>query len=145
MEYQRFDNTIVLRLDVGEEIIASMEKLAKAENIRLASVMGLGAAKELTVGALDPETKEYRRSTFTGLYEITSLVGTINTFNGEFYTHLHMNAASAGGAAVGGHLNSAVIGATAEIVVTVIPGTVDRRKDPDVGLNIFSFENGTVL
>ena len=40
---------------------------------------------------------------------------------------------------VGGHLNRAMVSATCEMVVTVVPGTVERVFHEDVGLNLFQF------
>ena len=44
MEFQKFADTYVVRLDKGEEIIASLQKLCETEQIALASVTGIGAA-----------------------------------------------------------------------------------------------------
>lgn len=38
MEYRRFNNTIVARIDRGEEILAQIKELALKENIKLAHV-----------------------------------------------------------------------------------------------------------
>ena len=145
MEYQRFENTIYLRLDRGEEIVESLRRLAEAENVKLAAVTGLGATDDFTVGAFDMEAQVFRPLTFTGAHEITSLVGSVNTMNGGHYSHLHMSAADITGRVVGGHLKSARISATAEIVITVTDGTVDRRHDEAVGLNLFAFPEGKTL
>jgi predicted DNA-binding protein with PD1-like motif len=146
MEYQRFENTLLVRLDRGEEIVDSMRRLAAAEDIRLAHVSALGAVDDFTVGVYDVGTWKYHPLSFTGQHEITSLFGTINTMDGAFYCHIHMTAGNITGAVVGGHLNRAVISATAELVVTVTDGTVDRVKDEAVtGLNLFSFEDGVKL
>ncbi|HCY61135.1 MAG TPA: DNA-binding protein, partial [Lachnoclostridium sp.] len=40
----------------------------------------------------------------------------------------------------GGHLSRGIIGATCEMVITVIDGVVDRVKDEETGLNIFNFK-----
>ena len=40
---------------------------------------------------------------------------------------------------VGGHLNEARVSATCEMVVTAIPGTLEREYREDVGLNLFRF------
>jgi len=145
MEYQRFDETFLLRLDRGEEIIDCLRRFAQAEDVTLAHVSALGAADAFTVGVYDVAAQKYHSFSFEGPYEITSLTGTINTMDGEFYTHLHMTAATMGGQTVGGHLNRARISATCEMVITRIPGRVDRSRDENVGLNLFRFENGKTL
>ena len=52
MEYQRFGNTIVARIDRGEEVLEQVKAIAQAEQIKLASVQALGAVGEFTVGVL---------------------------------------------------------------------------------------------
>jgi len=139
MEYRRFDSTYVLRLDPGEEILDCVRVFAEREGVKLASVQAIGAVREFTVGAFDTAEKQYHSNEFRGVYEITSLMGTINTMDGGFYAHLHMNAADETGRAVGGHLNRAVVSATCEMIVTLIPGAVDRQFSEQVGLNLFKF------
>lgn len=102
MDYRRFGNTIVARFDRGEEITAQLRALCEKENIRLASVEALGATDEFTVGVYNVDEHQYHALTFTGAHEIVSLTGTVNTMNGEYYSHLHMSAANESGAVVGG-------------------------------------------
>ena len=140
MEYRRFGDRIVVRLDRGEEILEQMKHLAEQEQIALASVQALGAVNEFTVGVYDTETKVYASNQFQGAYEIISLIGTIDRMDGAFYTHLHMAAGDREGKVFGGHLNRAVISATCEMVVTVLDGTIDRAFDPEIGLNLIRFQ-----
>ncbi len=139
MEYRRMGQTIVLRLDRGEEIVDQLKAVGLAEGIKLAGVNGLGAVGDFTVGVFDPVKKQYFSNQFQGLYEIVSLHGTINTFRGAYYSHLHMSAGDREGRVFGGHLNRAVVSATCEIVITLIDGSVDRRYDESIGLNVFDF------
>ena len=139
MQYKRFDNTVFLRIDKGEEILKQLQAMAQAEHITLASVQALGAVDDFTVGVFNTTEKKYYANHFEGTYEIVSLTGTITTKNGEFYAHLHMSAGDDKGLVVGGHLNRAVVSATCEMVVTVVPGTVERVFNEDVGLNLFQF------
>ena len=139
MDYRRFENTIVARFDRGEEITAQLRALCEKENVRLASVEALGATDEFTVGVYNVDEHQYHALTFTGAHEIVSLTGTVNTMNGEYYSHLHMSAGNERGEVFGGHLNRAVISATCEMIITVIDGEVDRFRDPETGLNLFKF------
>ena len=140
MEYRKFDNTYIVRMDPGEEILAQVKELALAEHIRLASVQALGAVNDFTVGVFKTDEKKYYSNAFQGSYEIVSLTGTVSTMNGGFYAHLHMSAAGETGAVVGGHLNRAVISATCEMVLRLLDGRAERRFDPETGLNLFQFE-----
>ena len=139
MEYRRFGNALVVRMDRGEEILEQVRVLAEREHIRLAAVQALGAVSEFTAGVFNTATKTYASNDFRGTFEIVSLTGTIDTKDGGFYTHLHMSAGDAQGRVFGGHLNRAVVSATCEMVITVIPGVVDRRYSEEIGLNLFQF------
>ena len=48
MEYKRFGNKIIVRIDKDEEILEQVKKLALKENIRLAAVQALGATNSFT-------------------------------------------------------------------------------------------------
>ena len=139
MEYRRFDNTYIVRIDRGEEIVEQVRLLSEREGIRLASVQALGAVDDFTVGVFDTRTKTYASNRFRGAYEIVSLTGTISTMDGAFYLHLHMSAGDGSGAVFGGHLNRANVSATCEMVIRVIPGQVDRAFSQEIGLNLFRF------
>ena len=139
MEYRKFNNVLVIRMDRGEEIMEKLKEVALKENVRLANVNALGAVDEFTVGAYDVLEKKYNSNTFKGVYEIVSLTGSINTMNGEYYSHIHMAAADEKGQTVGGNINSARISATCEMFIYIVDGEVDRFKDESTGLNLFKF------
>lgn len=142
MEYRKFEHTFVIRLDVGDEILTSLTHLCKKEGIRLGSVTGLGAAGTIQLGVYDTEKKQYYSHEYKGLYEIASLMGSITEKGGEPYLHLHMVIGNPhNGECHSGHLGRAVISATGEIIVTEIPGSVGRRADETVGLNLFEFND----
>lgn len=140
MEYRKFDNVIVARIDKDEEILEQLKVIAIKENIKLASIQALGAINDFTVGVYKTDKKKYDANSFQGYYEITSLTGTINTMDGEYYAHLHMSVGNEKGEVFGGHLNRAVVSATCEMVITVIDGKVDRVYDEKIGLNVFKFD-----
>lgn len=140
MDYKRFDNTVIARLDKGEEILEQLEVIARKEDIKLASVSALGATNDITVGVFRTGEKKYYANQFTGDMEIVSLTGTVSTMDGKYYAHLHMSAGDEKGHVFGGHLNRAVISATCEMVIRIIDGQVDRAFNEAVGLNTFLFQ-----
>ena len=136
MEYRKFGDTYVLRLSPDEEILACLTRLAEEEHIALAEVSGIGALKELTVCVFDTVEKVYYNNTFTKPQELLSLSGTITEMDGKPYLHLHATAGDEAGNALGGHLKAAVISATGEILVRVLPGhvgaAVQRSHRPEL-------------
>lgn len=139
MDYKRFNDTIVLRLDPGDEVCSSILNVANKENIFLAEVNGLGATNKFTVGRFDVEKKEYEKYSFEGSYEISSLHGNITRMNGEVYLHVHLVAGTTNGESFSGHLNEAFISVTGEIFIRIIDGKVNRIKNGDLPVNKIDF------
>lgn len=139
MEYRRFHDVVVARLDKGEEILTQLREIALREDVKLASVQALGAVDRFTAGVFRTAEKNYDANDFEGNFEIVSLTGTVSTMNGEYYAHIHMSAGNEKGEVFGGHLNRATVSATCELVMRIIDGRVDRAFDADIGLNLFRF------
>lgn len=141
MDYRRFSNTILLRLDPNEEIVTQIGLLAEKEGIALAEVSGLGALKELQICVFDTETKQFYDNQYQEPMELISLTGTITRKEDKPYLHLHASAGDRNGSAYGGHLKKAVISATGEIILTIPEGSVGRAYHDAIGLNLFDFSD----
>lgn len=140
MEFRKFEDTYVVRLDRGEEIIASLTELCAKEHISLGAVQAIGAADKAVIGLYDVEKKFYHKTELEGPMEITSLLGNITEKDGEVYLHLHINLCDEKMMIHGGHLNECRISATCEMIVHTLLGKVGRIHDTKVtGLNLFAF------
>ena len=140
MEYKRQRNTIIVRVDKGEDIIKELLSLSEKENILFASISGLGAVNDIELGIFDTSEKRYHSKRFTGDFEITLLVGTLSRKNKKPYIHVHMSVGNVlTNEFFGGHLNKAIVGATAEIVLNVVEIVVEREFVEEIGLNLFKF------
>lgn len=140
MDYRKFSQGYILRLDPGEEIVSSLTWLVEKEKIALASVSALGAAKDVTIGIFHTEEKQYHARRYQGDYEISALVGNVTRKDGEPYLHLHVTIGNpVTGEVHAGHLTSAVISATLELFLQVWEGEVGRKFSDTVGLNLLEF------
>ncbi len=140
MRYQRFGTGIVLRVDRDEEILDCLTQLCRKEEIRLASVTGLGAVKKAVLGVFDTNEKVYYKETYEGIYEIASLTGNITRQDGQPYLHIHAVIANGHtGEIHGGHVNEAVIGATGELFIQILDGEVGRKFSEEIRLNLLDF------
>lgn len=141
MLYQKFGDHYVVRLERGEELVTTLSSLCREADIRLASVSGIGATNDCELGVFDVKEKHYYKNTFQGTYEITALSGNVTWKDDSPYLHLHMTIGDREGQAFAGHLNRAMISATAEIFLHTLPGQVGRFFDEGVGLNLLEIEH----
>ena len=139
MEYRRFEDTYIVRLDPEEEILTQLMLVAEKENIMLAEISGLGALKELEISVFDTKEKAYYNNTYAEAMELLSLTGTVTCMDGKPYLHVHATAGDGTGKAVGGHLKKAVISVTGEILLRVIAGRVERKFSEAIGINLMHF------
>lgn len=140
MEFRKFGNKYVIRMDRGEEIVETLKKFCKDQKITLGWINGIGAVDKARIGLFKTDDKQYNSTELTGSYEITSLFGNISTMKGEVYLHLHINLSDAEYKTYGGHLNSATISATGEIMIEAIDGMVNREFSDEIGINLFKFD-----
>lgn len=140
MEFRRFNDAYVVRMDRGEEVMETLTALCEQEGIRLASVEAIGAVDRAVVGLYDVGEKVYHKKEFTEPMELTSLLGTVTEKDGKPYLHLHATFCDANMQAHGGHVNALHISATCEMVLRLLPGQVGRQLDEVTGLNLIDFK-----
>lgn len=138
MQYKRLGNThIAFRLNPGEELVESIEKIARQENVTTAMIQGLGATNDIVLETYRAAEKKYYHHRLTGDFEITSITGTIDLLNDDYYSHLHITIADQDGHSHGGHLTSAIISVTAEMILTLLPENIHRGYDKEADLNLW--------
>ena len=140
MNYKRFDNKVVVRIDKGEEIVDQLKTICKKLDIKFGSIVGIGATDKVTISLLNTKTKKYQSKEFTGDHEIAPLVGNITMMNNEVYLHLHVTICNIEHKALGGHLTQALVSATFEGIIDIIEGQVTREYNDEVGLNLLSLK-----
>ena len=140
MEYRRFGDTLVIRMDRGEEVVETLTAICDREGVALAEVTALGAADRAEMAIYDVPGRRFFRKTFEGPMEIGSLIGSVTRKDGKPYLHLHGVVCDSELNAHGGHIASLRISATCEMIVRVIHGEVGRRMDEGVGLNVYQFD-----
>lgn len=139
MEYRKFGDTYVVRLFTGEMIHDCLTRLCREEDIRLAQVNGIGALDHAVVGLYKMAEKKYLPTTLDEEMEILSLTGSVTRMDGEPYLHLHAALGREGGVTAGGHLTQGRISVTGELFVRTLPGSVGRRLDEAIGINMMEF------
>lgn len=145
MDFRNFNQTYYIRMDKGDEIIGSLLKLCRDENITSAMFSGIGGCKEAEVQTFNPETGTFSTRKLSGMLELISLIGNVVTDeNGNQFHHTHaMFSFVENGVhgTAGGHIKSVTVLYTAEIELRpVIGGAISRKPDPETGTGFWSFD-----
>jgi uncharacterized protein len=139
MQYKKYEHKLIVRIDPKEEIIETLKQICKTERIKLGTINGIGATDKAVIGLLNLKTKKYQSQEFIGDHEITSLSGNISMMNGDVYLHIHITLGNAKHESVGGHLLSAVVSVTCELIIEIIDGEIQRKFNDAFGANLLSF------
>ncbi|MBQ3278641.1 MAG: DNA-binding protein [Clostridia bacterium] len=139
MEFKRFGDTYMVRIDRGEEIMETLATLCRDEKIHLAQVDAIGAADQALIGVYNLQAQAYHEEELSGFMEITNLSGSITFVDEKPYIHLHAALAGGDHTVHGGHVLRMRVGATCEMFVRTLDGNVSREKDPGLGINLWKF------
>ena len=131
---------IFVRLHPGDEVHASLQELARLERIPSASVSGIGAVNQIVLALFEPSTRRYLETAFQEDLEIVSMTGTLGWLGDAPATHLHAVVSRADCTTAGGHIMRAIVSVTLEITLIVGDLRLERRPDPDFGLNLLALE-----
>ena len=55
MNYKRFKNKYIIRLDKGEEIVQTLKHFCKKHKIKLGYISGIGATNKAEIGLFKPK------------------------------------------------------------------------------------------
>jgi uncharacterized protein len=126
--------TAVLRFDRDEEVLQGIRQYCIDEEIGAATFSGIGAAQRIVLSWYDLGPKEYVDKELEGQWEIASLTGNVSRKEDNAHVHAHGVFSDRSMQAQGGHIKKLVVGATCEVVLTAIEGTMERERDDETGL-----------
>ena len=127
--------TLVAILETGDEVMASLTKLAEDEKLSAAQVTAIGAFQRAVITYFNWETKEYDRIPVEEQVEVASLMGDIGRDEaGKAKLHIHLVLGKRDGSALAGHLAEAIVRPTLEVVITESPDHLVRVPDAETGL-----------
>ena len=130
MRFQRTRYGYVVRIDGGEEIVATLRDFARTQGVRSGQISGIGSVGETDLGFFVRSTKQYVTRTFTGEHEIGALTGNFSELDGEPFPHCHAVIAGEDMVAHTGHLFRGVVTVTCEVQVITDPEVLRRVRQP---------------
>ncbi len=134
------ERTYAVIFDTGEDPMEGLTRFAEQQNLSGAGFTAIGAFSEAMLGYFDWDKKDYERIPVREQVEVLALVGDVAVEEGNRKKlHAHVVLGRRDGAACGGHLLSAKVRPTLEVILTESPGYLQRVHDPATGLTLIRF------
>ena len=146
MDFRKYAGVYYIRLDRGDEMIASILELCRKEGIRSCTYSGIGGCSSAEIQTFVPEKGEFRTERLEGMLELVSFMGNvISDEGGKLYHHTHAlyTFVRDGGPCVrGGHLKASTVLYTAELELRPVEeGTIGYKLDPETGTGFWRFQD----
>lgn len=137
MLYTRQGSGFIIRLEQGDDILATLKQFAEAKRVRAAFFEGIGSLYKARLGHYDfQETKTYKYETFDEDLEILALSGNVSTMNQKALPHAHVTLGRRDFSVIGGHMEEGSLANMVEINLAKLPRKLEKAKDSNIGLNL---------
>jgi len=142
MKYRLEGNKVLVVLSKGDEIFESLYKVVEELNIKFSWINGIGAADKITLGSYPSSLKKYIKKDFDNEFELASIMGNITIKEDAPFIHIHATISDEECNAFAGHLFSATITVTCEIILNISDKPIYRKECNEVGLYLWDFSYG---
>ncbi|HEX4513540.1 MAG TPA: PPC domain-containing DNA-binding protein [Polyangiaceae bacterium] len=131
--------TFAVVLAKGDDPAQLIAKMAKEQRLGTSRLTAIGGFSKAVLGYFDRTRRDYIRIPIEEQAEVLSLVGDVaDGEDGSPALHLHAVLGLRDGSTRGGHLLSAEVWPTLEVIVTESPAHLRKRMDREVGLPLLT-------
>lgn len=132
------EKTWAVIFDVGDEVADGLTRFARENGIEAAHFTAIGAFSDAVLGFYDLVQEDYLQIPVPEQVEVLSLLGDIAMDNEQPKVHAHAVVGRSDGSTRGGHLLSAHVQPTLEVIIESTPAHLRRRFDRRSGLALIS-------
>lgn len=136
MQYARYGSDYVLRLDEGEQAVATIRGFLVEHGIMAGYFVAWGAFSQLKLAFYQIKEGAYKEHTFDEQLEVASLLGNIACLNGDPVIHAHLTAGDEEFRTYSGHLIEGIVRPMLEVFVTPLPGELHRVRSERTNLAV---------
>lgn len=130
--------TYILVFDTGDEVMETLTSFSKENGLTASHFTAIGAFSDAMLGFFDFQRKDYTSIPVTEQTEVLVLTGDIALYNNSPKIHAHVVLGKSDGRAIGGHLLSAHVRPTLEVVLTASPFYLQREMDEETHLPLIT-------
>ncbi|MGI6220364.1 MAG: PPC domain-containing DNA-binding protein [Coriobacteriales bacterium] len=146
MDYRKLGDAYYIRMDRGDEVLSSILRICREENVACATYTGIGGCSSVEVAVFDPVEQAFRTERIEGMLEMVSITGSVFAGDGnEMHQHAHAQFSyveQGEHRMIGGHVKATTFLYTAEIVLRPVQGgTITGRRDAETGTFLWNFDD----
>ncbi len=138
MKAKKTEKGHIIKLERGEELIATLTQYCADANIQNAVFQGIGAVERVKIGYYDLGTREYFFRDEPGVFEVASMQGNVALVEGKPFIHAHAVLSRCDNTleCIGAHIKEAYVAVTLEIFLTPLDSAIERKHDDSIGLKL---------
>jgi len=129
--------TVVARLAIGDEVVATLTALARELGLRASTVSAIGGFQRLTLGYFDYANKTFHENELDEQVEVLTMTGNLaEGADGQPSLHMHVVVGRIDASTRGGHLVAGIVRPTMEVIFQESPAHLERVHDEKSGLTL---------
>ena len=132
--------TFAIVMDSGDEAMAELKRFAHDNHLSAAHFTAIGAFRDAVVAWFDYDHRQYKNISMKEQTEVLALTGDVALKDHEPQVHAHVVLGKSDGSAHGGHLMSAHVRPTLEIVLTESPAHLRKTIHDASGLPLIDLQ-----
>ncbi len=136
MQSKQVDKTYFIFLEKDEPVMKTLTEFCSKNSIQNGEISGIGAVKNIEIGAFDPSSKSYIQKKFDKTHELISCMGNITLKDGEPFIHAHITIGDHDMNVKGGHVFEMTVAVVGEFYIRKIDGSIHRELNGDIGLAV---------
>ena len=128
MQFQKLNNSFIVYVEKGEKVMETLTNFCIENNIHSGQLAGIGAVKNIDIGAYDINTKDYVHRKFDEILELLSFQGNVALKDEKPFLHAHIT--------LGTH--EMEVAAVGEFIIHDFRDETHRKLNDKIGLATLS-------
>ena len=141
MKVEHSGQNFLVYIQIDEPVMETLTSVCKNNGIMNGQISGIGAVKEIEMGAYDLDSKSYLRKQYPDNHELISFQGNITLKDSNPFIHAHITIGNHDLHTRGGHLFEMKVAVVGEFIIRNIESNVHREFDKNIGLAVWCLEN----
>ena len=141
MKVKQSGKNFLVSIQIDEPVIETLTFVCETNAIMNGQISGIGAVKEIEIGAYDLDSKSYLRKQYPDNHELLSFQGNITLKDGDPFIHAHITIGNHDLHTWGGHLFEMKVAIVGEFIIRKIDSNTHRKLDKNIGLAVWCLEN----